>query len=89
MVETSLNGILWSDIPSNGSPDGPIAMRRIVSKLGEPVKNYLANFFCLGGTPFAENHFAKKPSAPLNGKSPKIFLKMGQKGLKLAFLGQK
>ena len=44
MVEMSLNGILWSDIPSNGSPDGPIAMRGIVSKLGEPVKNYLADF---------------------------------------------
>ena len=67
MVETSLNGILWSDIPSNGSPDGPIAMRGIVSKLGEPVKNYLADFFCLGGTPFAENHFAKKTSAERGG----------------------
>ena len=70
MVETSLNGILWSDIPSNGSPDGPIAMRGIVSKLGEPVKNYLADIFCLGGTPFAENHFSMNPLVEMGDTPP-------------------
>ena len=47
-------------------------------------------------TPLTDNHFAKKPLAergvppPLNGQSPKFFLKnMGPKGLKLALFGQK
>ena len=37
-------------------------------------------------TPLTENHFAKKPLAKNRQKKSK---KMGQKGLKLAFLGQK
>ena len=56
--------------------------------------NYLADFFRLGGTPpptpLTENQCEKKKVFFLNGKSQmKILKKMGQKGLKLAFLGQK
>ena len=40
----------------------------------EPFKNYLADFFRLGGTlpptPLTENHFAKKPLAERGGTPP-------------------
>ena len=45
-------------------------------------------------TPFAENHFAKKPVAEMGGtpsfteNCQQFHLKMGPKGLKLAFCGQ-
>ena len=44
--------------------------------------------FCFSKKPLAER--GGTPLPPLNGQSPKIFLKkMGQKGVTLAFFGQK
>ena len=65
----------------------PYFQTKLCFPLRDAVKNYLADFFRLGGspppgTPLTGNHFAKKPLAErggtppsFNGKSPKIFLK--------------
>ena len=60
----------------------------------EPVKNYLADFFPLRGYPpysLSRKSFCQKTLSgnggtppPLNGKSPKIFLKNGSKRAKIS-----